>query len=85
MHVRLTQQIWDAQILHILKKDLLSSRLALGQLMEDKLWTLRIFFLVKSVVCLRTWTMQYQLDQIIYANSVIYGECLFFPGDLESE
>lgn len=29
--------------------------------------------------------MWYQLGQIIYANNLIYGECLFSPGDLESD
>lgn len=39
----------------------------------------------KSVVCLWPWAKQYQFDQIVYSNSIIHGECLFFPGDLKTE
>lgn len=40
--------------------------------------TLRILYLVRSVVCLRPWAMQYQFGQAVCTNNIIYDECLFF-------
>lgn len=55
----------------------LSSGVALGWSLRDELWTLRIFYQLSVLLCAWgssvTWCY---LDQILYDDSVIYGEYL---------
>lgn len=66
-----------AQMLRISKKDLFSG-LALVWLLGDELWAGRMFCLIRVFfACQRPWALQYQFNQIVYANNVIFREWLF--------
>lgn len=83
----LTQLMWVAQTQHVPEKGFkigfkIGSWLAPGRQILSS-WNI---LSKKSVfVCLRPWITQYQLDQIVNANNLIYGEHLFLLWGLESE